>query len=86
LHEHHSEQLSRVGLVVHDEDPDAVERRKSGGRQFFGRDPGDLNLLSGAVVRERESHGEGRPLPRAVALGLDGPFMELHEMAHDGEP
>ena len=81
-----SHQLSRVPLVVHNEDADAVERRKSTGLPCSGRYPGGLRLASRTFVRDRESHREGRPLAEPGALGVDGPAVEFHEMSHDAEP
>src|SRR5712691_5532085 len=79
-------ELPRVSLVVYDEDPDTAERRKLTGRKFSGRDPPGLCLVNGALVRQRERHGESRALSGPGARGLDGPAVELHEMARNGEP
>jgi len=79
-------QLARVRRVVHDEDPDAVERRKSTRRQCSGHDPDRLRLAGGTLVRDRKGHRESCPASGPGALGMNGPALELDEIAHDDEP
>ena len=52
LGEDRSHQLARVRLVVDDEDPEAVELRKSTGRNGAGWNPEGLRLAGGTFVRK----------------------------------
>ena len=84
--EDRSHQLPRVGLVVHDENPEAPERRKPTGRHRLRHARDSLPVVRGPFVREGQRHREGRALSRPVALTVHRPAVKLDEMPHDGEP
>ena len=83
-----SHQLARVRLVVDDEDPDTVERRKSTGRQCSGHDPAVSAKAPPPIVRSAfgGNHVDVVGLqPQAVGHGDDrhdrGPGQDFGELA-----
>src|SRR5688572_1149401 len=85
VREDRRDQLARVGLIVHDEDPEAVERRAGVIDGRGGREARAEGLRRRSRGDERQPDGERRAEAFPCALALDRPTMELDQMARDRE-
>jgi hypothetical protein len=79
------QQLAGVPVIVHDEHVDVDERGR-----LFETERARIDLPAegrvGAVVTERQLHGEHGAAALATAEHLDGPAMQLDQVTTDREP
>ena len=85
LPENLREEVPRIGVVVHDQDPSAGEVDQTGGRGVESPIGGGRFLSRGDILRERELDHQRGSSAFPVALGPHGAFMEFHDMADDRE-